>query len=88
MQLLNLFRAALSDFWSQIRRQSASDWWVEITTIHPSCNYYFGPFESAAAAQAASPGYVEDLEGEAAQGIAVSIKRCQPEVFTICSESS
>lgn len=88
MQLLHLFRAALSGLLSQVRHESASDWWVEITTIHPSCTYYFGPFESASAAQAASPGYVEDLEGEAAQGIAVSIKRCQPEVLTICSESS
>ncbi|NJR49901.1 MAG: DUF1816 domain-containing protein [Leptolyngbyaceae cyanobacterium CSU_1_3] len=61
-----------------------SQWWAEITTADPRCTYYFGPFGSALEARKAYPGYVEDLQNENAQGIAVTIKLCQPEVLTIC----
>lgn len=62
-------------------------WWVEIQTITPHCIYYFGPFESSSEANAAYPGYIEDLDSEGAQGIVVIVRHCkQPEVLTIFSE--
>lgn len=61
-------------------------WWVEITTTSPSCTYHFGPFQSNAEAKAAYPGYTEDLNQEGAQGIVVVIKRCKPDVLTICDD--
>lgn len=61
-------------------------WWAEITTNSPRCTYYFGPFQSYVEAKQAYPGYIEDLNSEGAQGIVVVIKRCQPELLTICEE--
>ena len=61
-------------------------WWVEINTDTPRCTYYFGPFFSAAAAEAAKPGYVEDLEQEGAQGIAIAVKRCKPVTLTVSDD--
>jgi len=58
-------------------------WWVEVVTGDPRCTYYFGPFSSVSEANAARAGYVEDLEKEGAQGIAVDVKRCQPAQLTI-----
>ena len=60
-------------------------WWVEITTQTPRCTYYFGPFRYFAEARDAHFGYVEDLRNEAAQEITVTIKRCQPDVLTVCA---
>ncbi|AFZ36246.1 protein of unknown function DUF1816 [Stanieria cyanosphaera PCC 7437] len=61
-------------------------YWVEITTDTPACIYYFGPFLTAREAQIAQGGYVEDLKGEGAQGISLTIKRCQPSELTIFDE--
>ena len=61
-------------------------WWAEITTTKPRCKYYFGPFQTYNEAKEAYPGYIEDLNGEGAQGIIVVIKRCNPEVLTMCEE--
>ncbi|WP_017653989.1 DUF1816 domain-containing protein [Fortiea contorta] len=61
-------------------------WWVEIVTQNPSCTYYFGPFLNSAEAKIALKGYVEDLELEGAQGIAVNIKRCKPGSLTIAED--
>lgn len=61
-------------------------WWVEIKTEFPRCTYYFGPFSSQAEAEDSKPGYLEDLQGEGAQGIAVSIKRCKPTHLTIADD--
>jgi hypothetical protein len=58
-------------------------WWVEIVTQNPRCTYYFGPFLSSKEAEAAKNGYIEDLDREGAQGIAVKIKRCKPSRLTI-----
>ncbi len=60
--------------------------WVEIVTDNPKCTYYFGPFMGAKEAQAAKSGYIEDLENEGAQGIAVTVKRCKPSNLTIFDE--
>ena len=61
-------------------------WWVEVSTQNPRCTYYFGPFLNEAEAQAASHGYVEDLETEGAQGITVNVKKCKPENLTIAED--
>jgi Domain of unknown function (DUF1816) len=58
-------------------------WWVEVKTDVPRCTYYFGPFASANEAEQAKPGYIEDLQDENAQGIAVIVKRCKPTELTI-----
>lgn len=57
--------------------------WVEIITENPRCTYYFGPFLSKSEAATAQVGYVEDLQGEGAKNINVSIKRCKPANLTI-----
>jgi Domain of unknown function (DUF1816) len=61
-------------------------WWVEITTDSPRCVYYFGPFLSSKIAKESRSGYVEDLEQEGAQDIAVKVKRCKPKNLTIYDE--
>ena len=58
-------------------------WWLEIITEEPKCIYYFGSFATANKAQLSSGGYIEDLEQEGAQVIAVDIKRGQPRDLTI-----
>ena len=61
-------------------------WWVEIVTQNPHCTYYFGPFLNTTDAKSAINGYREDLEQEGAQGIAVNVKRCKPNVLTIAED--
>lgn len=61
--------------------------WVEIVTENPNCTYYFGPFSTEQEAVSSREGYIEDLENEGAQGIAVNIKRCKPTDLTIFDES-
>ena len=61
-------------------------WWVQIVTQTPRCTYYFGPFLSVKEAKAATLGYIEDLEQEGSQGIAVDVKRCKPDALTICDD--
>ncbi|MDF5712636.1 MAG: DUF1816 domain-containing protein [Rhizonema sp. NSF051] len=61
-------------------------WWVEIVTQNPHCTYYFGPFLNAADAKSSIKGYVDDLEQEGAQGIAIDVKRCKPNVLTIAED--
>ncbi|HEY9693415.1 MAG TPA: DUF1816 domain-containing protein [Oculatellaceae cyanobacterium] len=63
-----------------------TDWWVEIKTTYPRCTYYFGDFDNLREAKEYCSGYIEDLQSEGARGIKVSIKRCQPQAFTICEE--
>lgn len=76
----------LQQLFTGFRKPANTPWWAEITTTQPCCTYYFGPFETEIEAKEAYPGYVEDLDGEGATGIVVVIKRCQPEVLTICEE--
>ncbi|WP_309745446.1 DUF1816 domain-containing protein [Chamaesiphon sp. OTE_20_metabat_361] len=73
----------IQDIWSSALHLIGQAWWVEITTAKPHCTYYFGPFTTAVEADEAKAGYVEDLEGESAQGIQVTIKRCKPAQMTI-----
>lgn len=83
MTLLHKLKNTVSGFLPK----SNMAWWVEITTTEPRCKYYFGPFQNSSEAGAASPGYVEDLESEEAQGIAINIKYCKPNVLTVFDEA-
>jgi len=76
MTFFDTARNFLSDF-------VHSAWWLEVTTSDPHCTYYFGPFDQAAEAEAASAGYIQDLEEEGAQGISTHVKRCNPKAMTI-----
>lgn len=58
-------------------------WWIEISTAQPYCTYYFGPFANAMGAKLAAKDYINDLEGEFAQGIQAQVKRCKPNQLTI-----
>ena len=69
--------------WSNILHFIGQAWWVKITTERPNCTYYFGPFITMNEADTSKAGYVEDLEGESATGIHVSIERCQPDHLTV-----
>lgn len=62
-------------------------WWLEIKTNHPSCTYYFGPFDSETEAEAMKGGYIEDLENEGAQNIRFVFHHCsRPDTLTISEE--
>jgi hypothetical protein len=74
------------EFFANIFDTLGLAWWIEIVTQNPKCTYYFGPFLSSTEAKAAVKGYVEDLEQEGAQGIAIDVKRCKPEVLTIAED--
>jgi Domain of unknown function (DUF1816) len=78
----------IQEIWSSALHLVGQAWWVEITTERPHCTYYFGPFTTAVEADGAKAGYVEDLEGESAQGIQVAIKRCKPAQITIDHDES
>ena len=62
---------------------SRQAWWVEVSTHEPQCVYYFGPFDRPTEAEAARPGYLEDLNGEGAIGIDSIVKRCRPTALTL-----
>lgn len=82
MSIFKTLREAVSGFVQGLQ----SAWWVEIITVQPSCVYYFGPFNQPDEAQAACPGYLEDLQNEGAQQLKVDIKYCRPKDLTICYE--
>jgi hypothetical protein len=72
------------NLWTDTLNACRQAWWIEILTAQPKCTYYFGPFAGAEEAHVASKGFVEDLEGEFAQGIKTKIDRhCQPDLLTI-----
>jgi hypothetical protein len=81
-----IYKIGLKDFLSSLVSRADNPWWVEIITTNPVCLYYFGPFSNLEEAKIACPGYVEDLETEAAQGIKIEIKRCKPSILTIFNE--
>jgi Domain of unknown function (DUF1816) len=77
----------ISEIWTNTLDFCGQAWWIEISTSKPSCTYYFGPFANAKKAEVESLGYIEDLEGESAQGIKTQIKRCKPNLLTIDHEN-
>jgi hypothetical protein len=76
----------LSSRFAEFYNRLGLAWWVEIQTSMPDCIYFFGPFISQKEAEAALPGYVEDLETEKAQAIIAEVKRCKPTQLTVCDE--
>jgi Domain of unknown function (DUF1816) len=73
------------EIWIDILQLFRKAWWIEISTDFPNITYYFGPFITSAAAESSAPGYIQDLQDEAAQGIRVQLKRCRPTKLTIVS---
>ncbi len=87
---LKLFQAIINKFLENTEEcfisyleKTGMAWWVEIVTKKPDCTYYFGPFASHREAQLSQLGYLEDLERERPQLIAIEIKQCQPKELTI-----
>jgi hypothetical protein len=73
----------MQEFFTSLANVLGLAWWVEISTDVPRCTYYFGPFLTVDEAEAAKPGYVEDLQEEAAKGIVAVTKRCKPAQLTV-----
>lgn len=57
-------------------------WWITITTKEPSHQYFFGPFETKADAQAHQGGFIKDLSEEGVAEISSEINWCQPKTIT------
>ncbi len=81
--VLNNFLENAEDLITSYLEKTGTAWWVEIVTKKPDCTYYFGPFASHREAQISQLGYIEDLERERPQLIAIAIKQCQPKELTI-----
>lgn len=81
--LNNKILAKIDEIWTNVLDFLGQAWWIEVLTTQPRCTYYFGPFRGVELAHQAVSGYVEDLEGEAAQGIKTQVKRCHPARLTI-----
>lgn len=73
----------ITSFFQFFEQQVDHAWWVRITTENPEYTYYFGPFNSRAAAQDKLPGYVADLRGEKAQVSNCTVEWCTPPQLTI-----
>lgn len=87
--VLILYSGLLTMVFNQLQgamTPSNEPWWVKIETQMPPCIYYFGPFASAEEAQAHEAGYVEDLQGEGASGLSLSIEQGDPKELTIYDE--
>ncbi len=82
MQLLETIKEALISGLTKL----GLSWWAEVVTEQPKCIYYFGPFVSAREAQFSQAGYIEDLEQESAQIIAVRVRRGQPRELKIVAQ--
>jgi Domain of unknown function (DUF1816) len=76
------------EIWIDILQLFRKAWWIEISTDLPNITYYFGPFITSTAAESSVPGYIQDLQAEAAQGIRVQLKRCRPTRLTIDHEEN
>jgi hypothetical protein len=81
--IINKFLENTEEFFTSYLEMTGKAWWVEIVTKKPDCTYYFGPFMSHMEAQISQLGYLEDLEQERPQLIAIEIKQCQPKELTI-----
>lgn len=84
--IINKFLEDAKELFTSYLEKMGKAWWVEIITKKPDCTYYFGPFVSHREAQLAQLGYLEDLEQERPQLIAIEIKQCQPKELTVFKE--
>ncbi|WP_028948335.1 DUF1816 domain-containing protein [Synechocystis sp. PCC 6714] len=76
----------MKELWIRVLSLLGMAHWVVISTGAPRCTYYFGPFARRSSAERAQLGYLEDLQGEGAQDIQVTIKQCKPARLTIFDE--
>ncbi|HEY9669326.1 MAG TPA: DUF1816 domain-containing protein [Coleofasciculaceae cyanobacterium] len=81
--IIDEFVKTIEEFLTSYLEKIGMAWWVEIITKKPDCTYYFGPFVSHREAQLSQLGYIEDLERERPQLIAIEIKQCKPKELTI-----
>jgi hypothetical protein len=81
--IIDKFLENTEEFFTSYLEKTGTAWWVEIVTKKPDCTYYFGPFASHRDAQLSQLGYIEDLEQERPQLIAIKIKQCKPKELTI-----
>jgi hypothetical protein len=86
--IVNKFLEDTEEFFTSYLEEIGMAWWVKIITKKPDCTYYFGPFASHREAQISQLGYIEDLEQERPQLIAIEIKQCQPQELTIFEDES
>jgi hypothetical protein len=77
----------VKDMFTVLLEQLGMAVWIEVVTDAPRCTYYFGPFSSFPEAEAALPGYREDLEAEGAVVVGLVTRRCKPDLLTIYDES-
>jgi hypothetical protein len=80
------FLANVEEFFTSILEILGLAWWIEVVTYNPCCTYYFGPFATNKEAKLSQAGYIEDLEGEKAQILAIEIKQGRPKELTICED--
>ncbi|NEQ52274.1 MAG: DUF1816 domain-containing protein [Leptolyngbya sp. SIO3F4] len=67
-----------------LNQQWRKCWWLEISTLSPTCDYYFGPFDSEIEAHQEQSGYVEDLEKEGGQVLrTLVVRRKTPAQLTV-----
>lgn len=79
-------QSLMKELWIRVLSLLGMAHWVVISTGAPRCTYYFGPFARRSSAEKAQLGYLEDLRGEGAQDIQVTIKQCKPVRLTIFDE--
>ncbi|MCS7031317.1 MAG: DUF1816 domain-containing protein [Gloeomargarita sp. SKYG116] len=77
------FKESFRELFISVLERVGLAWWVEMRTERPPCLYYFGPFATREEAEAAQPGYLEDLLTEKAEGITWVIRQCRPSALTI-----
>lgn len=77
----------IKDMFTVLLEQLGIAVWIEVATDLPRCTYYFGPFSSFSEAEAALPGYKEDLEAEGAVVVSLVTRRCKPDRLTIYDET-
>ncbi|QHV00309.1 hypothetical protein BWK47_09320 [Synechocystis sp. CACIAM 05] len=82
-----LTQSPMKELWIRVLSLLGMAHWVVISTSAPRCTYYFGPFARRSSAEKAQLGYLEDLRGEGAQDIQVTIKQCKPARLTIFDEA-
>lgn len=82
---MNALKNVKESFTSLLERLKLARW-IEIITEQPKCIYYFGSFATGNDAHLSSGGYIENLEQELAQEIAVDIKQGHPQKLTIFEE--
>ena len=70
----------MTNLWLNVLNALGLAWWIEVKT--DDCTYFFGPFSDQADAEAAQPGYIEDLEQDGETNIQATLMKCKPSQLT------